>query len=150
MTELPERPDEPVHSPELDEPRYGRRRDDVMSVTGEQRIVRRVQLAFAPLHKAAFGIATGIVIGGLVMFVTLLDMMLDPARQMPLSLLAQYFAAYSVSFVGTLIGGAWGFVVGFVAGWFAAFVRNAVMALWVVYFRARADWRRTSDFLDYI
>jgi hypothetical protein len=69
---------------------------------------------------------------------------------MPLDLLAQYFDGYTVSILGALVGGAWGFVVGFVAGWFVAFARNAVMALWVIYFRARADWQRTNDFLDYI
>ena len=150
MTERPSGPDQPLLSSNPDFPRYDRRHEHVMSVTGEQRIVRRVQLAFAPLHKAAFGVATGIVFGGLVVFVTLLDMILDPTRQMPLDLLAQYFDGYTVSILGALVGGAWGFVVGFFAGWFVAFARNAVMALWVIYFRARADWQRTNDFLDYI
>lgn len=129
---------------------YDRRRRNSLSVTGEQRIVRRVELAFAPLHKAALGVAAGVVFGGIIALLTLLDLALDPRHQMPLVLLSQYFFGYTVSPFGALIGGAWGSVVGFVAGWFVAFSRNAVMALWVIYFRARAEWQRSHDFLDYI
>ena len=126
------------------------RRHDTLTVAGEQRLARRIELAFAPLHKAALGLATGIAFGGTVAAATLLDLILDPGRQIPLTLLSQYFYGYRVSLLGALIGGVWGLLVGFVAGWFVAFARNAAMALWVIYFRARAEWQRTHDFLDYI
>jgi hypothetical protein len=123
---------------------------DALTTTGEQRITRRIELAFAPLHKAALGVAMAVVAGCSVAIVTGLDLMLDPHRQVPLSLLAQYFHGYDVTPVGALIGGAWGMFAGFIAGWFVAFTRNAAMALWVIYFRARADWKHTRDFLDHI
>lgn len=129
---------------------YDRRRSDPLTVTGEQRIVRRVELAFAPVHKAAFGVATGTVLGGVLGAITLLDLLLDQTHHVPLGLLSQYFVGYSATVTGALLGVVWGFVVGFVAGWFIAFARNAAMAVWVLYFRARADWQRSDDFLDYI
>jgi hypothetical protein len=76
--------------------------------------------------------------------------MVDPQQTAGLGLLAQYFYGYDVSILGALIGFAWGFAVGFVAGWFLAFARNVVLAIWILYFRARADWLATKDLLDYV
>lgn len=131
-------------------PPFDRRSGRGLTATGEQRVHRAVLLAFRPLHKAALGVAVGIVVGVLLAVVTLLDLVLDPRGAAQLDLLAQYFAGYTVSLAGSAIIAAWGFVVGFVAGWFMAFVRNAAMAAWVLYIRARAEWKATSDFLDYV
>lgn len=120
------------------------------SVTGEQRANNTIVLAFAPLHKAALGLASGIVFSLIFALVTALDLIIDPRQTAGLGLLSQYFYGYNVSLEGVLIGAAWGFAVGFVAGWFLAFVRNIVLAIWILYFRARADWLATNDLLDYV
>lgn len=111
---------------------------------------RALALAFAPLHKAAFGVAIGIA-GALVLFsLTVAGLVLDPAGRTNLALLAEYLAGYEQSWPGALIGAAWGFFVGFVAGWFFAFTRNLVLAIWLLIVRARADIAATRDFLDHI
>lgn len=127
-----------------------RREGPALTATGEQRVVRAVTRAFAPLDKAALGVAVGIVTAVALAAATLLDFAVDPAGRAQLGLLREYFYGYSVSLAGAACIAAWGFAVGFVAGWFTAFVRNAVMALWILYIRARAEWRATRDFLDYI
>ncbi|MEO7041268.1 MAG: hypothetical protein ABI035_03300 [Gemmatimonadaceae bacterium] len=120
------------------------------SETGRQRAEERIVLAFAPLHKAALGLASGVVFGVIFAAITLLDLVVDPQQIAGLRLLAQYFYGYNVSLLGALIGFGWGCGVGFVAGWFLAFARNVVLAIWILYFRARADWLATSDLLDYV
>lgn len=109
-----------------------------------------LQLAFAPLHKRAFGVATGVAGALLMTLLTLAAMALPTARDFPLGLLAQYFAGYSVSPTGVVIGAAWGFVVAFVGGWFVAFVRNLSLALSAFFITARAELAQTRDFLDHI
>lgn len=121
-----------------------------ISAVAEERVDRAIVLAFAPLHKAAFGAALGIVSGTVFALVTLGDMWLDPQRRAGLDLFGEYFYGYTVSPSGIIIGFFWAAAVGFVGGWFLAFARNAIMALWVLYFRLRADWLATGDFLDYI
>jgi hypothetical protein len=116
----------------------------------EEALEPDVLLAFAPLHKRAFGIALGCAVGLAILLATGASLLLDPAGQLDLSLLAQYFAGYSVSWRGALVGGGWGFMVGFVAGWFAAFVRNLVLATWLFVIRTRAELAATRDFLDHI
>lgn len=118
--------------------------------TTEERLIPALELAFAPLHKAAFGIATGIA-GGLVMAIlTATSILSSRAAEFPLGLLSQYFAGYSVSPQGTLVGAAWGFAVAFVAGWFFAFCRNLALAIAAFTIRTRAELDQTREFLDHI
>lgn len=111
---------------------------------------RALLLAFAPVHKRAFGVAVGLVAGLLVFAATAVRLLVGPEGRTDMSLLAQYFAGYSESWRGAFVGLGWGFVVGFVAGWFAAFVRNLAMAVWLLVARTRADLAATRDFLDHI
>lgn len=106
-------------------------------------------LAFAPLHKAAFGAAIGTALG-LVVFLATVVALLRQVHEGSLGLLAQYFRGYSVSWTGAIVGGAWGGFVGFVFGWFTAFCRNLVLALSLFVIRARAERAQTRDFLDHI
>jgi hypothetical protein len=106
--------------------------------------------AFAPLHKAAFGVAIGSTFGLVVTLLTAARLLLDGAGQTDLSLLGQFFAGYEQSWTGALIGGLWGFFTGFIAGWFFAFTRNLVLAIWLMVIRARAELEVTRDFLDHI
>lgn len=105
---------------------------------------------FLPLHKRAFGTATGAATALLVFGVTALTLILQPEPLPPLSLLREYFAGYTVSWTGALIGAAWGAVTGFFMGWFLAFARNALVAIMIIYVRTRAEWTQTRDFLDHI
>lgn len=107
-------------------------------------------LAFAPLHKRAFGTAVGVAAALLLFGFHALDTLVARQDGVDLALLAQFFAGYRESWLGGLIGAAWAFGVGFVAGWFAAFVRNLVLTTWLFVTRTRAELRATRDFLDHI
>jgi hypothetical protein len=106
-------------------------------------------LAFAPLHKRAFGMALGAAFGGMLFLVTVVALVV-PGPRPNLALLAQYFAGYSVSWPGAFAGLAWGAFVGFVMGWFTAYSRNFVMAAQIWFARARQELGATRDFLDHI
>jgi hypothetical protein len=107
-------------------------------------------LAFAPLHKAAFGAAIGIACGLLVFAVTLMTLLRHTENIIPLGLLAVYFRGYTVSWTGALVGAVWGGFVGFVFGWFTAFCRNFILAISLFVIRTRAELARTRDFLDHV
>jgi hypothetical protein len=116
----------------------------------EEAIAPAVTMAFARLHKAAFGIATGVA-GALVMgWLTLSVLVLSGAQDFPLNLMNEYFAGFDVSWRGLAVGMAWGGLVGFVAGWFAAFTRNFALATMAFFIRTRAELGQTRDFLDHI
>jgi len=119
---------------------------DPHAPAGEDALV----LAFAPVHKRYFGIAIGLVSGGLLWLVTLIFLVRGPSEGEGLWLLAQYFTGYTVSIGGAFVGLAWGFVAGFVAGWFFAFCRNLVVATSIFLIRAKAELTQTRDFLDHI
>ena len=114
----------------------------------EADLVETMQMAIAPVHKAALGVATGMVAGLVVAAATAFIVVLRPQPEPRLDLLANYFYGYSVTWPGVLIGFLWAFVVGFVAGWFMGFVRNFVTAVWVFFVRTRAQFSR--NFLDHI
>lgn len=113
-------------------------------------VIPAMLFAFAPLHKRAFGIATGVAGALMVALVTVAAMLLPAAKDIPLGLLAAYFQGYSVSWPGVAIGAAWGFAVFFVAGWFAAFCRNLALAISAFIIRTRAELETTREFLDHI
>lgn len=110
---------------------------------------QRVTLAFAPLHKRAFGTATGLAAGLGVFVLTIVEMMRKPEGT-PLTLLNQYFAGYTVSLKGAFVGLLWGFGTGFVMGWFVAFCRNLVVAASIFWIKTRAELKANRDFLDHI
>lgn len=111
---------------------------------------RTLRLAFAPIHKRAFGVAVGVTAGLAIFLVTALRLLTGPEGVTYLSLLSQFLAGYEESWTGAVIGLGWGFAVGFVAGWFAAFVRNLVLVTYLFLVRTRADLLATRDFLDHI
>ena len=123
-------------------------RDDVTPltvVTPEQ----RVELAFLPLHKRAFGMAAGFVSAFIVFGMTLLHMW-RANSQYPLNLLDRYFYGYEVSLRGAFIGMFWAGIAGFVMGWFFAFCRNLALAISKFIVRTRAELGEVRDFLDHI
>lgn len=110
----------------------------------------QVLLAFAPLHKRAFGCAVGVACALLLGAITLAALLIPAVSDFPLYLIGQYFFGYSVTWTGLLIGMGWAAFVGFVAGWFVAFCRNLAVALSVFTMRTRAELAQTRDFLDHI
>ncbi|NUQ12631.1 MAG: hypothetical protein HUU26_09955 [Gemmatimonadaceae bacterium] len=124
---------------------------DHIRVTPEEApVIPAMLYAFAPLHKFAFGMATGVAGALLMAAVTVAGLLVPGASQLPLYLLEQYFEGYSVSWAGVAIGAAWGFVVAFVGGWFAAFCRNLSLAISAFIIRTRAEFENTREFLDHI
>lgn len=113
-------------------------------------VERTLALAFAPLHKLAFGVAIGVACAVVISGITAAQLLLDAQDRTSLWLLSHYFVGYEETWRGALIGAVWGFGVGFVAGWFVAFVRNLVLATWIFVVRARADLASTRDFIDHI
>ena len=107
-----------------------------------------LQMAIAPIHKMALGVATGLVSALAVFVATAFIVALQPNPQPRLDLLANYFYGYTVTWNGALVGAAWAFGVGFVGGWFVGFVRNFVTAVWIFFVRTRAQFSR--NFLDHI
>ena len=107
-------------------------------------------LAFAPLHKRAFGIAIGTAVGLTFALATVLYVLRPPHNGPGLALLVNYFKGYGVSWRGALVGFGWGFVIGFVAGWFVAFCRNVVIAVSIFVIRAKSQLQAQRDFLDHI
>ena len=116
----------------------------------ESPVISAMLFAFAPLHKLAFGIATGVAGAVLMVWLTVAGMYMPRAGDFPLDLLAQYFQGYSVTWPGALIGALWGFGVSFIAGWFAAFCRNLALAVSAFMIRTRAELDSTREFLDHI
>jgi len=107
-------------------------------------------LAFAPLHKAAFGAAIGTACAVLLLALTALTVLRGTQEILNLELLSVYFRGYSLSPTGALIGAVWVGFVGFVFGWFIAFCRNLVVAISLFVIRTRAELARTRDFLDHV
>lgn len=135
---------------------YQRRADAItpgssITVTPEESpVISAMLFAFAPLHKRAFGVATGVAAAVLMALLTLAGMYLPGARDFPLELIGEYFQGYTVSWRGVLVGSVWGFAVAFVGGWFAAFCRNLALAISAFLIRTRAEIDSTREFLDHI
>jgi glycosyltransferase involved in cell wall biosynthesis len=106
--------------------------------------------AFLPMHKRAFGVATGVAAAVIVFLATVVTIVRHPQGDFGIHLLNQYFAGYSVSWPGAFIGAAWAAFTGFVMGWFLAFTRNLSIGVLVTVIRARAQLAQTRDFLDHI
>lgn len=120
------------------------------TVAASGHLPKELLLAFAPLHKSAFGAAIAVVSALLVFLVTAITMLQSPEQRLPLDLLAVYFSGYSASWGGALVGALWAGMAGFVFGWFIAFCRNLVVAISLFVIRTRAQMAETRDFLDHI
>ena len=116
----------------------------------ESPVISAMLFAFAPLHKRAFGVATGVAGAVFMVLLTVAGMYMPGASDFPLWLLGQYFQGYSVTWPGVFIGAVWGFGVSFIAGWFAAFCRNLALAISAFVIRTRAELDSTREFLDHI
>jgi hypothetical protein len=77
----------------------------------ETELVETMHMAIAPVHKAALGVATGLVAGLIVVAATLFIVVLRPQPEPRLDLLAKSFDGYTVSVGGAAVGFAWAFAV---------------------------------------
>jgi hypothetical protein len=109
-----------------------------------------IERAFAPLDKRALGLALGVALAAVIGVLTVLSLLVDPARTFPLDLMGQFFFGYRVSIAGVAIGALWGLVTGFCWGWFLAFTRNLMLSLWLLSVRVRADMATSRDVLDHL
>ncbi|MDQ3520224.1 MAG: hypothetical protein M3466_17710, partial [Gemmatimonadota bacterium] len=76
--------------------------------TGDDVLPPALALAFAPLHKRAFGTAVGAAAGLAFLVLTLVHVLAHPRGALPLELLGEYFYGYQVSWAGAFIALAWG------------------------------------------
>ena len=109
-----------------------------------------LRAAFAPLHKRAFGVATGTAAGLVTFLMTAVYLIRNPQPGFDLGLLRHFLAGYSVTWLGAVLGAAQAFVAGFVMGWFLAFARNLSLAAMLFAVRSRVELDQTRDFLDHI
>ena len=109
-----------------------------------------ILLAFAPLHRLALGLASGIVLGGLLFIATLVQTINGVGPDRGLGLLRQFFWGYSVSPAGAFIGFLWTFLAGFALGWIFSLFRNLAVWIWLTTVRSRAEMDQYSDFLDHL
>ena len=124
---------------------------ETIRVTPEEApVISAMLFAFAPLHKRAFGVATGVAGALLMALVTIAGIVLPGGRELPLYLVENFFEGYTVTWPGVFVGAAWGFGVAFIAGWFAAFCRNLALAISAFFIRTRAELDSTREFLDHI
>lgn len=106
--------------------------------------------SFLPLHKRAFGTATGTAAALIVFAATTMAVLRGTPEAQYLGLLSEYFTGYTVSWSGAFIGAAWGGFTGFMMGWFLAFSRNVFIAVLLAWIRTKAELVQTRDFLDHI
>jgi len=124
-----------------------RLRTPVESVLSDRSLPPRLAHAFAPIHKSAFGIAVGFTAALVIAFATLVHLAIvgpDGA----LGLLSHYFYGFDISIRGAIVGALWGFLTGYIAGWFLAFVRNVILAVWLLVVRTKAEF--SQPFLDHL
>ena len=106
---------------------------------------------FLKLDRVAFGLSLGTAAGTLLFLATLaLVLKGGEVVGLNLRLLSQLFPGYRVSVSGGLLGLAYGFVVGFIGGWGFAFLRNAVMFLYMAIIHRRAELRLLRRLLEYL
>lgn len=122
---------EAIQVPDIsDEPYIEDAAAEIRDISGDQLLKN----TFSKMDKTAFGLATGIVFGGILFMATLWTILLPVETvkaPLNLGLLSHFFYGYSISWKGTIVGGLYGFVVGFLLGWMFAAFRNAMIGLYL-------------------
>ncbi len=113
-------------------------------------LTREMELAFAPLHKRAFGTAVGLVFGLVLFLVTVVAVIRGGDYPGILDRIPFLVPMYDLSWAGAILGSLSAAFAFFCAGWFLAFARNLVLALSIWVLRTRAELSQTQDFLDHI
>jgi protoporphyrinogen oxidase len=144
-------------------------RHDLWSVNGEQEYHEEIRTdtaegveeaadvieetfthVFERLDPVAFGFSVGIIAGLGLLLATLALVLKDGGSVgRNLSLLNQFFPEYSVTILGSLLGLVYGFAAGFAGGWGFAFLRNAVMFLYMAVISRRVELNLVRQVLDF-
>ena len=110
--------------------------------------------AFAPLDRAALGLATGLVFGaGLFLATAILLLQAEDGDRIgpTLSLLGHYFPGYRASWPGAGLGFLYGGAAGFLAGWVFAAVKNVFTLVSLRQVRLKAEREQAGGhFLDHV
>lgn len=105
--------------------------------------------SLAKLDQTALGIAIGTLLGVVVFLATNILVLKGGQTIGPnLALLNQYFIGYTVSFTGSLIGLIYGSIFGFILGWLIAFLRNAMITIYLNVITVRQSMLAVNDFID--
>jgi hypothetical protein len=114
-------------------------------------IPQQVLLAFAPLHRVALGVASGVVSGGMLFALTMILVVKGGYPLGPnLALMGEFLYGYTVSFTGAFVGLAWGLGLGYILGWGFAVAHNLATWLWLLVIRSQAEMEQYGDFLDHM
>jgi hypothetical protein len=105
---------------------------------------------FSKLDRVALGLSTGITTG-MLLFLATLTLVLKGGEDVGpnLQLLSQFFPGYSVTLSGSLLGLFYGFIGGFLGGWGFAFLRNAVVFLYMAAIHRRAELYLLRKLFEY-
>jgi protoporphyrinogen oxidase len=107
--------------------------------------------AFPKLDRLAFGLSLGVAAGMLLWLATFILVLKGGDVVGPrLGLLSHYFPGYSVTASGSVLGLAYGFIFAFTTGWMFAFLRNAVVFLYMAIIQRRADRQLLRRFLEHL
>ena len=136
-------------------------RNDLWSVNTEQEYHEEALLetkvleealsrVFLKLDRIAFGAAVGLV-SGVSLFLATLWLVIKGGEVVgpTLHLLHHYFPGYTVSATGSAIGLGYGLATGFIGGWLFAFLRNALMFLYLTRAYRKAQRGLLRRFFDY-
>lgn len=105
--------------------------------------------SLAKLDALALGIAIGTLCGLVIFFATNILILKGGDEIGPnLALLSHYFIGYEVSEKGSVIGLIYGFIFGFVTGSLIAFLRNAVVGVYLHLLRFKSRISAVNDFID--
>jgi protoporphyrinogen oxidase len=108
-----------------------------------------VAATYARMNRTAFGISTGTTAGMFLWAATLFLVLKGGNIVGPnLSLLNQYFPGYRVTFAGSFVGLFYGLLVGFATGWLFAFVRNAVVLVYMAVMRRSIERQLIIDLIQ--
>ena len=127
------------------------RSDGTVEVHDLEDVVQHaLQTAFVKLDRVALGLSLGAV-SGLTLFLATLVLVLRGGDVVgpTLALLGQYFPGYTVTLSGSLVGLAYGFAAAYVAGWLFAFLRNAVVFLYIALVKRRAELQLLRQLGEY-
>lgn len=101
------------------------------------------------LDPHALGVATGTVLGGILLLATAILLIRDGAPVGPhLGLLGQFLPGYDITWGGAIVGSIYGFGIGYIAAGAFALSRNVVVAAYMRFVWTRLQHHAASDLLD--
>lgn len=116
------------------------------SGTADELIVK----SLAKFNSVALGIAVGTLFALIIFLATNILIFKGGDVVGPnLALLSQYFIGYKMTFAGSIIGFLYGFVSGFILGWLIAFLRNSIVALYLLSLKLKNRVSAVNDFIDH-